>query len=72
MCSILCALTGFYENKETNTFGKKGSKSHCYQPASDFRFDIRAKVVSVNHNASGFLIDLYPEKKTTEEQSQPL
>ena len=71
--SCMLIHAGFYESEETNTFGKKATtKTPCYRPVSDFRFDIRAKVVSLNPEASGFLIDLYPEKKTTEEQPEPL
>ena len=70
----LCNVhAGFYESRDTNTFGKMGpAKKPGYRSASDFKFDIKAKVVSMNPDASGFLIDLYVEKKAMEEQLEPL
>ena len=66
----------FYEDSETNTFGRKVYKKNCsiaiQQPVSDFRFDLTTKVVATNPSASGFIIDLYPEKRPDEPQSTPL
>lgn len=64
----------FYEDFETNTFGKKVMKrgSIVYQAASDFRFDLKMKVTSMNSDASGYIIDLYPEKAAESPQTPPM
>ena len=59
---------GFHDDTEHNTFGKM--MKNCYCPASDFRFELKAKVVCNESENTGFIITVYPKRVEDEQVTQ--
>lgn len=56
----------FHDDLEHNTFGKIVKNN--YYPASDFRFDLMAKVICCQSENTGYIIiNVYPERVGDEE-----
>ena len=64
-----CTMFDVIDYEDNYTFGKRPKGT--YKPASDFLFNLKCKVTTSNSQGTGYMIDLYPEKRDENEVVEP-